>query len=165
MTQTHGFEVAVTWVGDRGTGTSGWRDYGREVELSAPGHPVLAGSAARAFHGDPERWNPEELMLAALAQCHLLAYLRDATLAGVVVVGYRDEPSLVLRTHGDVGEIAEAVLRPRVVIADGDLDLAAALHETAAAKCFVARSVAFPVRHEPVVRRASALSGPYSALA
>lgn len=148
----HRFELQLRWAGDRGSGTSGWRDYGRDAEIHAEAHPVLLGSAARAFHGDAARWNPEELLLAALAQCHMVAFLREAALAGVVVIGYRDLPGVLLEVDGEYGAIAEAVLRPEVDIVSGDPALALALHDTAAAKCFVANSVRFPVRHEARVR-------------
>jgi organic hydroperoxide reductase OsmC/OhrA len=47
------------------------------------------------------------------------------------------------------------VLRPRVVIAGtSSLDKAIALHGKAHDGCFIAASVNFPVRHEPVVTRA-----------
>jgi organic hydroperoxide reductase OsmC/OhrA len=49
------------------------------------------------------------------------------------------------------------VLRPRVTVADaGMAGQAARLHEEASAKCFIASSVNFPVRHEPSVTAASA---------
>ena len=31
MNQAHSFAVSVEWTGNRGLGTSGYRDYGREV--------------------------------------------------------------------------------------------------------------------------------------
>jgi organic hydroperoxide reductase OsmC/OhrA len=42
------------------------------------------------------------------------------------------------------------VLRPRVTIAAGaDAELAQRLHDGVDELCFIARSVNFPVRHEP----------------
>jgi len=44
------------------------------------------------------------------------------------------------------------VLRPRVTVASADMiETAATLHQAAHAKCFIANSVNFPVRHEPAV--------------
>lgn len=165
MARSHRFGLEVVWTGDRGDGTTGPRDYDRTVEVSASRHPLIAGSAARAFHGDADRWNPEELLLAALAQCHLLSYLREAALAGVHVVAYRDTPELVLALDGESGQVIEAVLRPEVEVVLGDLALAETLHDTAAAKCFIARSINFPVRHDAVTRRVPAVDVPLSPLA
>ena len=43
------------------------------------------------------------------------------------------------------------LLAPKVTIARGDREKAIALHEQAHEQCFIANSVNFPVRHEPVV--------------
>ena len=68
----HHYTVDVDWVGNRGEGTTGYRSYGRDVVVRAEGKAELAGSADVPFRGSPDRWNPEELLVAALAQCHLL---------------------------------------------------------------------------------------------
>lgn len=50
------------------------------------------------------------------------------------------------------GHFVEVVLRPRVTVsAESMIDAAMRLHEEASARCFIASSVNFPVRHEPVV--------------
>ena len=64
----HRYEVRSTWTGDRGTGTSGYRDYDRAVTIEVSGKPDLLASADRPFRGDPARWNPEDLLLAALSE-------------------------------------------------------------------------------------------------
>lgn len=155
MRSDHEYRIGVTWSGNRGTGTSGYRDFDRDSVITAAGMPDLAASADRPFHGASDRWNPELLLLAALAQCHLLSYLYVATRAGVVVESYQDDPSATLRTRPDgSGSIIEAVLRPVVTISAGDVPTATGLHEDAGRLCFIASSVAFPVRHEPIVRSA-----------
>jgi organic hydroperoxide reductase OsmC/OhrA len=51
------------------------------------------------------------------------------------------------------GQFREVVLRPVVTVAAGsDVEQARVLHDRAHALCFIARSVSFPVRHEPEVR-------------
>jgi organic hydroperoxide reductase OsmC/OhrA len=116
-----------------------------------PGLPVLKGSADPTFHGDRERYNPEQLLLAALAQCHLLSYLHVAVKHGVVVTAYRDEASGLMRLNRDgSGQFERVTLRPRVTVADaGQVELAGRLHHEANQVCFIARSVNFPVDHEP----------------
>ena len=50
------------------------------------------------------------------------------------------------------GQFTEVVLRPRVTILEPDrVDAAMAVHEKAHLLCFIARSVNFGVRHEPLV--------------
>lgn len=153
MGRTHSYEVTVTWTGNRGTGTSGYREYGRGHEVTAPGLPALPGSSDPAFRGERDRWNPEQLLVASLAQCHMLAYLHACVNAGVVVVGYTDTPvGQMAETPGGGGHFTEVVLRPEVTVAAADMvDRAAGAHDTAHRLCFIASSVNFPVRHEPVI--------------
>ncbi|GAA1468500.1 peroxiredoxin [Microbacterium thalassium] len=141
------------WTGDRGTGTSGYRDYDRAVSISVEGKPELLASADKPFRGDPARWNPEDMLVAALSECHLLSYLHACVQAGVVVLAYEDDASGLMREDGSgAGRFHEVVLRPRVTIADAAMrDAALAAHETAHGWCFIANSVNFPVRHEPVI--------------
>lgn len=152
MLGEHRYAVDLEWQGDRGDGTASYRAYGRQHAVRAEGKlHEIAGSSDRTFHGDRDRWNPEELALAALSQCHMLSYLHVATLHGVVVVGYTDAATATMHEDGrGGGRIVEAVLRPRVVVAEpGMRQLAASLHHEASQKCFIAASVNFAVRHEP----------------
>ena len=150
MNTEHSFAVSVEWQGNRGTGTSGYKDFSRAVELRSEGKHAIQASAAKPFHGDADRWNPEEELLAALAQCHLLSYLHVATAAGVIVESYTDAATGTLQTNSDgSGAIVEVVLNPIVTISAGDPATALALHADANRLCFIANSVNFPVRHEP----------------
>lgn len=153
MTPEHHYAVELEWLGNRGTGTSGYRDYGRQHVLRTEGAAAIEGSADRAFHGDTERWNPEELLLAALSQCHLLSYLHVAVLHGIVVEEYVDAATGTMEQTADGGgHFTSAVLRPVVTISAGDPELARTIHAEASAKCFIASSVNFPVTHQPVIR-------------
>lgn len=148
---THNYEIAVHWTGNRGTGTSAYKAYGRDHTVTAAGLPSLLGSADRTFHGDRDRWNPEQLLVTALAQCHMLSYLHVAVLHGVVVTRYQDAATgtMVMNPDGS-GQFESVTLHPHVDVADpATAELALTLHAEAAAKCFIARSVNFPVHHEP----------------
>lgn len=151
MNLEHHYAIEVEWTGNRGTGTSGYRGYGRDHVIRANGKHDLAGSSDRVFFGDTDRWNPEELMVAALSQCHMLSFLHVAVAHGLVVTGYSDAPTGTMRqTEDGGGRFVEVTLRPRVTITDGarreELE---ELHREASRKCFIAASVNFPVRHEP----------------
>ncbi|MFD1712862.1 OsmC family protein [Amnibacterium flavum] len=150
MASEHSFALDLEWVGNRGTGTSGYREYGRQGVLSAPGKQPIDGSSARVFHGDSDRWNPEELLIAALAECHMLSYLHTAVRHGVTVLGYTDSPTGTMVQEGNGGHFTRVVLRPAVRISDpAQIELAQSLHREASADCFIAASVNFPVDHEP----------------
>jgi len=146
----HRYRVEVSWTGNRGSGTDGYRNYSRDHLIRVPGKPELAGSADPAFRGDATRHNPEDLLLAALSTCHMLSYLHMATVAGVVVMAYTDAAEGTMETSGDGGRFVEVVLRPTVTISAGsDPARAEAAHEAAHHACFIANSVNFPVRCEP----------------
>jgi organic hydroperoxide reductase OsmC/OhrA len=142
--------VTVRWTGNTGTGTSGYREYAREHEISAEGKQVIAASSDPAFRGDRTRWNPEELLLAALSSCHQLAYLHRCAVAGIVVTDYVDHAEgWMEETPDGAGQFTRVVLRPKVTVAPGsDITKALELHDDAHAKCFIARSVNFLVDHE-----------------
>ena len=149
----HRYALTSTWTGNAGTGTSGYRDYRRDVTIQVAGKPELLASADKPFRGDPSRWNPEDLLLASLSECHLLSYLHACVTAGVVVVSYRDEATGLMREDGaGGGSFAEVMLRPQVVVAEASMiEAAERAHRQANEWCFIANSMNFPVRHEATV--------------
>jgi organic hydroperoxide reductase OsmC/OhrA len=152
VAKTHHYSVTVRWTGNTGTGTSTYRSYQRAHEISAEGKAAIAASSDAAFRGDRARWNPEELLLAALSSCHQLAYLHLCAVAGIVVVDYVDHAEgWMEETPDGAGQFTRVVLRPKVTISAGDPGKAKELHHEAHAKCFIARSVNFPVEHEAVI--------------
>jgi organic hydroperoxide reductase OsmC/OhrA len=144
---THDFVARVEWTGNRGEGTQRYRGYDRTWDIATPGKPVTHCSNDPRLGGDPALPNPEDLLLASLAGCHMLWYLHLASSAGVVVTGYSDDPLGVGESAPDgTGRFVKAVLRPRIALAAGsDLAVADAIHQRIHAHCFIARSVAFPV--------------------
>lgn len=151
--KAHRYEVDVTWTGNKGQGTASYRAYERAHEIAAVGKPVIVGSSDPAFRGDKLRYNPEELLVAALSACHLLSYLHACADAGIVVTHYADSAvGRMEETDEGGGHFVEVTLRPAVTITkESDAALAARLHEKAHHLCFIAGSVNFPVRTEPTV--------------
>ncbi|MET4059625.1 organic hydroperoxide reductase OsmC/OhrA [Arthrobacter sp. UYP6] len=147
----HRYAVSLEWTGNRGSGTDTYRSYGRDHIIRADGLPDLAGTADPTFRGDRDRWNPEQLLLTALSQCHMLSYLHVAVKHGITVVAYADDAEGTLHLNRDgSGEFTGALLRPRVTVAAGNSAVTAAeLHAEANRLCFIARSVNFPVLHQP----------------
>ena len=164
----HTYDVDVTWTGAGALGTASYTAYSRDHEVQFAGKPPLPGSAGPAFRGDPGRYNPEELLVGALSQCHMLWFLHLAATDGVVVTGYTDRATGTMRVEAaGQGHFTQVVLHPAVTLAsptrgDGrpvsDADLLA-LHGRAHEHCFVARSVSFPVRQDPVPFRVAAAVG------
>ena len=151
--KAHEYEVQVTWAGNNGTGTSTYRGYSRAHVIAVKGKTPIEGSSDPSFRGDPTRWNPEELLLASLSACHKLWYLGLCAEAGVVVVAYEDKAQGTMVEESDgAGQFTSVVLRPKVILASGSgIAKAQTLHKIAHEKCFIARSVNFPVSHAPEI--------------
>jgi organic hydroperoxide reductase OsmC/OhrA len=150
----HRYDIQTRWTGNQGSGTSNYYAYKRDFEVTAPGkaEPIL-GSSDPHFRGDPERYNPEELLVASLSTCHMLWMLHLCAKAGIVITAYSDEAYGVMRENEDgSGEFVSVTLKPWITITDGarvaeTIDLNHQAHEL----CFIARSINFPVRVEPAV--------------
>ena len=142
----HRYSVTVSWTGDRGTGTSGYRAYDRAHEIAAAGKSPIAGSSDPAFRGDGTRWNPEELLVASLSACHQLWYLHLASDSGIIVTSYVDRAEGFMEESGGGGRFTKVILHPEVTIANPERNAEArSLHRRAHELCFLANSVRFPV--------------------
>lgn len=153
MSKQHHYELTVEWTGNTGTGTSGYRHFERHHTIQAALKAPLLASSDPAFRGDPACYNPEELLVASLASCHMLWYLHLCAEAGVVVVAYTDTPTgLMDETAEGGGRFRQVTLRPSVTVSSSAVrEKALALHAQAYRLCFIANSVNFPVLHEPVI--------------
>ena len=151
---THHYALTLDWTGNLGAGTSTYEGYSREHVVRIAGKSDLAGTADPLFRGDPTLHNPEDLLLAALSQCHLLTYLALCARARINVVSYRDRADgTLLLTKDGGGHFTEVVLHPEVVVAEAHMvTKAQQFHGEVHKYCFIARSVNFPVRCEPEVR-------------
>lgn len=149
--KSHTYSLAVEWTGNTGAGTAKPGGYSKNHLIQAEGRPDILASSDPAFGGDTDRYNPEELLVAALSQCHMLWFLSRCAKHGVVVNAYRDEAVGTMVEHRDGGgEFTNVTLRPQITLeSDADPELLARLHEEAHHLCFIARSVNFTVGVEP----------------
>jgi organic hydroperoxide reductase OsmC/OhrA len=150
LNKEHQYQLTVEWTGNRGEGTSSYRSYDRDHEISAEHAETIAGSSDPHFRGNPSRWNPEQLLVASASQCHMLSYLHQAAVNGVVVTKYVDHPTAVMTEDGEGGgRFTDITLHPVVTVADEAMvETAERLHEDANRTCFVASSLAVPVHHD-----------------
>jgi organic hydroperoxide reductase OsmC/OhrA len=150
MAREHNYCVNVMWTGNTGNGTSSYQAYKRDHEISVLGKPSIPGSADPKFRGDAARYNPEELLVAALSTCHMLWYLHLCANAGIVIESYEDRAEGTMQeTSQGGGRFVIVKLRPHVRVI-GSVEQAEALHQRAHELCFIANSVNFPIQHEPV---------------
>lgn len=153
--RTHRYAVNVEWTGNHGTGTANYLGYGREHTIRAAGKPDLLCSSDPQLHGDPAKYNPEDMLVAALSACHMMTYLRMAAEAGVAVTAYTDSAEGVAEESTGAhfgGRFREVILHPVVTItAASDPAKALAAQEDAHRACFIANSVNFAVRLDPKI--------------
>ena len=152
--KNHTYEVRLEWTGNDGDGTETYKSYRRDHTIVGEGKPEIPGSSDPSFRGDRSRYNPEELLVAALSSCHMLWYLHLCAVNLITVVEYRDAASGVMREDSDgSGEFVRVVLKPRVTVSAGnDQAKAVELHHEAHRLCFIARSVNFPVEVVPEIK-------------
>lgn len=151
MADAQGFETTLEWPATPGQKMPPEPGFSRDNRLAAKGRPELPGAQPPSFGGEGRGYNPEELILLSLSQCHMLTYLALAEKTRIVVRAYSDRAAGTLG-KGASGrtQMVEAVLHPVVTVARGaDVEAARALHARAHTHCFMANSVNFPVRNEP----------------
>lgn len=136
----HHYQAMCTWRGSTG---AGYETYDRSHELRAPPAPqTLTMSSDPVFRGDPQRLNPEQLLLMAAASCQMLSFLAIAARARLDVVEYEDRAEGCMPEDDKPVRITRIVLKPRIVLR-GAAD-AARVHrlvEQAHHACFIANSL------------------------
>ncbi|PQA96903.1 peroxiredoxin [Chryseobacterium shigense] len=153
MGKEHHYKAAIHWTGNKGTGTSGYRNYERSYTVHVENKAVIEGSSDPAFRGDKTKHNPEDLFLSSLSSCHMLWYLHFCSEEGIIVTDYTDEATgVMIETADGSGHFTSASLHPTVAVAkESMIDKAMELHHKANQFCFIARSVNFPIQHIPTV--------------
>ena len=151
---SHHYALTIQWTGNKGTGTSHYRAYDRQHTIKKENAPEIDGSSDPAFRGDKTKYNPEDLLVASLSSCHLLWYLHLCAEAGVIVVNYMDNATGTMEETADGGgKFTEVTLHPIVTVTQVSMiDKANELHKKANELCYIANSVNFPVKHEPICK-------------
>lgn len=152
MSKNHHYKVAIKWTGNLGTGTSNYHAYSRNHLVQVEGKAPIESSSDPAFRGDPNRYNPEEMLVAALSSCHMLWYLHLCSEAGIIVTSYIDKAEgVMVEDQSGSGRFTEVILKPSISLANMNMmDQANVLHTKANQLCFIANSCNFPIKHQPV---------------
>ena len=148
MSRTREYSARIDWTGNLGRGTADYRAYSRNHSISAPGKTApIPGSSDPAFRGDGTRYNPEDLLVAAVSACHMLWVLHLCADAGIVVTAYEDNATGVVEEHADgSANFRSVTLRPALVLSDpARVAELPAIHHRVHELCCLARSVNFPV--------------------
>jgi organic hydroperoxide reductase OsmC/OhrA len=156
MSAAHTYGANVQWQRAANETFTDQR-YSRRHELRFDGGAVVAASSAVSSvplpWSDPSAIDPEEMLVASIASCHMLWFLSLAAKAGHVVNSYSDAAEGVM-TKNAAGKrwVSQVTLRPRVSFSKGrgpTPEALDALHHHAHEECFIANSVKSDVRCEP----------------
>ena len=123
MEHQHNYELTTVWTGNDGAGTKNVRTYDRSHTVSA------------------------------ISSCHMLSYLYLCAMDGIVVTAYTDKATgIMIEQATGGGSFKEVQLIPVVQVADESMIAKAIeLHHRAHEICYIANSVNFEVRCEPIV--------------
>ncbi len=151
MKRQHNFSATIKWTGNKGKGTSNYKEFERSHIISINGKPNILCSSDPAFLGDKTKYNPEELLLASLSSCHMLWYLHLCSESNIIVTEYIDKPTgIMIEKHNGSGYFSEVSLNPIMKITESSMiEKAIELHKKANELCFIANSVNFKVLHNP----------------
>jgi organic hydroperoxide reductase OsmC/OhrA len=152
MSVHHHHRLTTKWTGNRGTGTSGLRDYDRSHTVTIVNKPELHLTTDNPAAGDKTKLNPEDLLVTAISSCHMLSYLYVCAMEGIVVLDYSDNATGIMIDHGVTGgQFKEVTLNPVVTVADiSMIDKAIKMHHNAHQICYIANSVNFEIKCNPV---------------
>ncbi|MFA9195752.1 OsmC family protein [Flavobacterium sp. FBOR7N2.3] len=148
----HLFKAKLNWDYISKEVTTDSKKYIKTHQITIGGKEILNVSAAKAFKGDPDLYNPEDLLLSSVVSCHMMSYLYVCSQHDITVVSYQDnaEGTLEVLENGS-GRFIEIRLNPKIIIKEKEkIEEAIHLHTKANELCFIANSCNFPILHFPI---------------
>lgn len=144
----HQYRVTAWWTSGR-TGIAKSDSTPNAIHFSAPAQ----------FGGIDGRWTPEELLLAAVAGCFTTTLRSVASSAHLDYTDLEVEAFATLYKMESGYGFSEIVIRPTLKLADDtERGRAHDLLKKAERLCLVSRALAMPLRFEPQLEVAAALS-------
>ena len=147
------FQINLNW---NRTNDFNYNLFNRNHTLEFSGQQIINTSAANEFLGNADMANPEELLVASLASCHMLTFLAVASKSGYIVDAYTDQPSAILEKNEDNKLVIATInLKPLITFSGAkipdDIQLKS-LHDKAHHNCFIANSIKSAVVIHPLGR-------------
>src|SRR5215213_7756768 len=140
MSHTHTYRATLTWEGST---ADGYDHYDRTHRVTVPpASDALTLSSDPAFKGDPDKPNPEQLLLAAASSCQLLSFLALAARSRIEVLAYEDDAEASMPEDDLPVRITQIKLRPRITVGpDANVDRVYRLVDKAHADCYIANTL------------------------
>jgi len=152
MTHEHHYELIAKWHGNKGEGTKNVRAYDRSHTITIKGKPELFLTTDNPAVGDKTKLNPEDLLVAAISSCHMLSYLYVCALEGIIIHDYVDNATgVMIEKEGGGGSFRKVILNPTFTVAQESMkEKSIELHHKAHQICYIANSVNFEIKCNPV---------------
>lgn len=119
--------------------------YSRDHDASFSDKVRLPVSAAAEYFGSPSLADPEQLLVNALASCHMLYFLALCEGSGYVVSTYEDQAvGKVSKSAEGLMWVSDITLHPKVSFSSTkqpDHEALTRLHHRAHKGCFIANSI------------------------
>lgn len=125
---------------------------GRSGLMSSPDKADLAVSSPPEFKGDPSKWSPEELLVAAVESCTMATFLAYAERWELPIEGYFSSAEGLMEWIGDTYRFSRITVSPTIVIGAGaSTEEAFEVLKAAKPHCFISNSLSAEVWFEPTV--------------
>ncbi len=140
----HKYEINLSWENNQNAPFT-YESYDRDHYVNFGGNQKLLNSASPEYRGSPSASNPEELLAAALASCHMLTFLAIASKTGYAVSQFKCKAEALLdkKENGKLA-VTEINLYPIIKFSGEKIPDPAHLekmHAQSHANCFIAQSI------------------------
>ncbi len=129
----------------------------RRGSVSVDGKPAVQVSSPPEFKGDPTRWSPEDMLVAAADACLLMTFLAYSRREEIELLKYESNADGTLEFADGRYRFTEVILRPRMTFrTEEDAEIAQMVLEEAHRDCIITNSTTAAVKVEPEICVATA---------
>ena len=137
------YKISFDW--QKTTEDFSYEKFNRNHDISFSGNQSLKTSASADYFGNSEMSNPEELLAASLASCHMLTLLAVASKSGYDVLNYKCDAEAILAKNAEGRmSVTEINLKALIQFSEAKIPTSeqlASLHDKAHKNCFIAQSL------------------------
>lgn len=134
------FEASLDWIEGRTC-----------VVAAGEGREPLRVGPPPEFRGEPGLWTPEHLFLTAIDSCLMVTFAGMAARHDLQILSYRSSIDGLLEYSGGSFRFTEVVLKPKVRVDEGAIEIARDLLSKAHDACLISNSLSTRVKVEPEI--------------
>ena len=140
--------IELNWT--LGVGELCYGQYNTDHKIKINDEILLNAGSAAEYGGNPNNFNPEQALAAAISSCHMMTFLALAAKMSWPVTGYKDNAIATLgkNSKGKMS-VTKIELNPKVEFSDGfsaDSEEMKKCQERAHRYCFIANSLSDEVK-------------------